>query len=89
MKLDREVGSRVGAIMSMGDGKVNLFGFGTYQGDQPCPLFMDIPNPMIKLDNGKIVWGMECWWGSEEQVKQKIEGMEIIDVDIDEMRDRE
>ena len=27
---------------------------------------VDLPNhtnPCIKLDNGDIVWGCECWWG--------------------------
>ncbi len=48
-------------------------------------------NPKIRLDNGKIVWGCECWWGSEEEVKKQIEaykgkGYTINEVDIDEIR---
>jgi hypothetical protein len=48
-------------------------------------------NPRIKLDSGKTVWGCECWWGSEEQMKEEIErykiaGFSIKDVDIDEIR---
>jgi hypothetical protein len=23
-------------------------------------------NPRIKLDNGDIIWGYECWWGSAD-----------------------
>ncbi len=48
-------------------------------------------NPRIRLDNGKLVWGCECWWGDEEKVKKKIEAYKqadyiIKDVDIDEER---
>src|SRR6185437_10617072 len=35
-------------------------------------------NPRIKLDNGEVVWGRECWWGSEEEVKTKIDGKTIV-----------
>jgi len=24
------------------------------------------PNPKLVLDDGSVVWGPECWWGSEE-----------------------
>lgn len=27
-------------------------------------------NPCIKLDNGRHVWGMQCWWGPESKVKE-------------------
>ncbi len=29
-------------------------------------------NPCIKLDNGDIVWGRECWWGPEEEIKAQV-----------------
>jgi hypothetical protein len=41
-------------------------------------------NPRITLDSGKVVWGCQCWWGSEEKVKKMLEGKEVIMVNIDE-----
>lgn len=26
-------------------------------------------NPKIRLDDGREVWGCECWWGSAEDFK--------------------
>ena len=43
-------------------------------------------NPRIRLDSGKVVWGCECWWGPEKAVRKKMEGLEIVEVDIDEVR---
>lgn len=48
-------------------------------------------NPLIKLDSGKYVWGCECWWGSEAEVRQQLlsyvkAGYIIKTVDIDEIR---
>jgi hypothetical protein len=28
-------------------------------------------NPRIDLDGGEHVWGCECWWGSEEDIRKK------------------
>jgi len=44
-------------------------------------------NPYIELDNGKGVWGAECWWGPEDEFKSRYEGWEIIEVDIEEQRE--
>jgi len=31
---------------------------------QPRPLFaMVMTNPRIRLDDGSVIWGAECWWG--------------------------
>ena len=40
-------------------------------------------NPRIKLDNGNIVWGQECWWGDEEKIKKMLDGKTVVIVDID------
>jgi hypothetical protein len=41
-------------------------------------------NPRIKLDNGKIVWGCECWWGPVEWFEGNfIQGREVQEIDID------
>ena len=29
-------------------------------------------NPKIRLDNGDIIWGCECWWAPEEHVKKML-----------------
>ena len=42
-----------------------------------------IPNPKIRLDNGTVGWGCQCWWGSEEQVKAMIGGREVMLVDLE------
>lgn len=45
-------------------------------------------NPKIKLDDGKIVYGCECWWGDEEKVKKMLKQYkEVINVDIDKIRE--
>jgi hypothetical protein len=44
-------------------------------------------NPRIRLDNGKVVYGCECWWGNidlEDYVKK---GYKIINVDIEQYRE--
>ena len=41
-------------------------------------------NPKILLDNGKVVWGLQCWWGDEEEVKKQIGTRKIVIVDPEE-----
>ncbi|HYE80352.1 MAG TPA: hypothetical protein VEI97_20435 [bacterium] len=77
-----EPGSRVGAILSEGDGVVRLLGYGVYEGDQPCPYLGGTPNPRIRLDSGQVVWGCECWWNGEDDVKASLEGKQVIMEDI-------
>lgn len=53
------------------------------------PLRME--NPKIELDSGEIVWGQECWWGSEDKLREYLEeavqhGLEVVDVSIAEKR---
>lgn len=70
-------GMRVGAICGMvGKSKVlHFFGYGVYLGKFIPPPTIGIPfaNPKIKLDCGDVVWGCECWWGPEDQIKASIE----------------
>lgn len=75
-------GERVGAIRNANEEIVYLYGFGTYQGYEIHPV-IGIPNPKILLDNGNVVWGCECWWGSEEKVKQMIGNRKIEFVSVD------
>lgn len=92
-----KIGDRVGAILNQDDdGTINFLGFGAYVGDEvPLSAAGDMaeisreigtPNPKIVLDNGKIVWGCECWWGSEKRVAETLNGHKVINVDIDTVR---
>lgn len=82
----RTPGTRVGAILSADKETVRLLGYGTYIGNEippEGPLHkIGIPNPKIQLDNGDVVWGYQCWWGDEEEVKCSIGGRQVIEVKI-------
>lgn len=93
-----KVGERVGAILSADEAGVRFLGYGKFEGEFVPPkeigglgVFLNelnLPNTKIALDNGKVVWGCECWWAPEEEMKQKIagavlKGTPIINTDID------
>ena len=92
----RKANKRVGAWLSADDEQVHLLGYGVYVGDEvPGPEVGGLgefvrtlghTNPKIVLDSGKVVWGCECWWGSEDEMVRKIAGRRVVDVDIDEVR---
>jgi len=44
-----------------------------------------VSNPRIKLDNGKTVWGYECWWSNVEDIDSVDEMLDkkIVEIDID------
>jgi hypothetical protein len=77
---------RVGAVSHADKNTVHFFGWGNYVGDVSGGPLGEQPNPKIELDNGKVVWGCECWWGSEEKIKKMMEGKTIVEVDIDAAR---
>ena len=83
---------RVIALLDAKDGIVRSFGAGVYAGNFPPPpegggFNFGQSNPRIDLDNGKTVWGCECWWGPEEKMKAKYpDDWKWEDVDIDEHR---
>ncbi len=79
------VGTRVGAWLKADHATVHLLGYGVYDGTFETIVTME-PNPRITLDNGKIVWGYECWWGPEERMKKSISNRTVINVDIDTAR---
>ena len=82
------IGERVGAIQSADAMTVELFGYGTYEGDHVPPEDVEGPfgrlglfgakNPMIRLDDGTVVWGCESWWGPEEKIRAAIKGREVV-----------
>ncbi len=86
-----KVGDRVGAICDSSAKRIRIYGYGVYEGDHPCPFFGDIPNPRIGLDNGQIVWGCECWWGPEDEVKHMVDQSpaSIEEVDIEKHRQKQ
>lgn len=87
---------RVFAILKSDEKTVYLFGFGHYVGHEVPPQntpghpgFMGVEgreNPKIVLDNGKVVWGCECWWGAIKEYDRIAKGREVKEVDIDELR---
>ena len=98
------VGERVGAIHTTSADEVQLFGFGVYAGREvPCEEAagwladmareMGHDNPKIVLDSGKVVYGCECWFGPEAEVREMIGDRRVVEVDIDaaraEYRERE
>jgi hypothetical protein len=89
----RTIGGRVGAICGNKDGVIEVFGYGVYEGDHVPPeeaggFNLGIPNPRIKLDNGDTVYGCECWWGPEEEIKKKLVGHQTRIVRIDDKRNK-
>lgn len=39
-------------------------------------------NPRITLDDGRVVWGCQCWWGPEDAIRKRIEGLKIIPASV-------
>jgi hypothetical protein len=94
--------NRIGAYHRMitdeeGYGKqVEFFGYGTFLGEEVPPpgimfLGRDISQyeeeyPKLQLDNGDIIWGFECVFATEEQMKRDISGLELINVSIHDVR---
>lgn len=93
-----EPGDRIGAMIgSNKESKtIKWLGFGEYVGETVPPpeaggFNVGLPNPTLKLDSGKTCYGCETWWGSEQQMKKKLDawkadGWTIVDVDIDDER---
>jgi hypothetical protein len=93
-------GDRVGAIFGSGErGPIEFFGYGVYEGDfvpkeaagQIAEVMTktNFPNPRIRLDSGKVVYGCECWWGLEENIRGMLSEtcLMVKEVDIDEVRE--
>jgi len=80
------------------EGTVYFLGYGEYVGDfipkeavgglaESCRE-CQIENPKLVLDDGSVVYGCECWWGSEERIKKELldRAVKVIHVDINEIR---
>lgn len=93
-----KIGDRVGCFLSVVRDTALFLGWGTYMGEEVPPnegqhsLTSYLSgerraNPKILLDSGEIVWGCECWWGPEEEVKaERAKMKKIIDVSVTEAR---
>lgn len=77
-----KIGDRVGAVQSADKETVYLYGYGVYHGKIDSPL--GHPNPKILLDSGKAVWGYQCWWGPEENVREMIGDRKVQIAEIEE-----
>lgn len=42
-----------------------------------------LSNPCIQLDSGRYVWGFQCWWGSIDVIKERFDGWEFVDAEVD------
>jgi hypothetical protein len=94
-----QVGERVLALMDASGDTARVFGYGTYMGDEvpigaagcfgPEMAAANMTNPKIMLDNGKVVWGCECWWGPEVEMGRYLAGRTVVEVDIDAVRKQE
>lgn len=76
-----KIGDRIMAVRNQDNAKkiLYIFGSGTYEGEDIPP--DEIPggrdmrirgftNPKLVMDDGTVIWGMECWWGDETKMKE-------------------
>jgi hypothetical protein len=68
------IGDRVGAILGANDKVVEFLGYGKYLGEEiPPGSHLPFSNPKIQLDTDEIIWGYQCWWGSEKEIREMVE----------------
>ncbi len=80
-------GDSVGAIFGIEGNTVFLFGYGAYAGtDINTRDGVITSNPVIALDNGKILKDIECIWGDIDKILDLIGSKSIIFVDPDEIK---
>ena len=83
-----KIGSRVGALVSSKNGISIFLGFGAYVGDEvPEPAVgwmadalreLKVPNPKLVMDDGTVVFGCECWWGSAGKVWAMLKASKFV-----------
>ena len=93
-----KIGERVGVVLSATPDEVRMLGFGTYAGEEVpaegCGGWIGETlreygrnNPKLQLDNGDVVYGCECWWGPEAEVRKRFMcGRTIVEVSITDAR---
>ena len=40
-------------------------------------------NPRITLDDGRVVWGAQCWWAPEDVVRSRIGARHVVTATVD------
>lgn len=78
-------GSRVFAVRDADDNIVHVYGRGVYEGDFPLACLDGRNNPRIKLDDGSVVWGAQCWWGPEERFESWAKGRAVVTVPVEDI----
>jgi len=84
-------GDRVFAISHADDQEVHLFGRGVYEGDFETEVVLlgtimeGHRNPRIKLDDGRTVWGYQCWWGPESQYDKVVGSRKVTIAELPDM----
>ena len=79
-----KIGERIGVIMYARDNVVSFAGYGVYMGRGVPPDADMWPTPELKMDNGDTLWGHQCWWGKEEEIKERIEKYKELGWEIEE-----
>lgn len=82
-----QVGDRVIALRNTdNENKIAYsFGEGVYVGKRETEILgMQIDNHCIELDNGSVVFGHQCWWGSEQKVKSRFKDFTFEEVSLTE-----
>lgn len=80
---------RVGVFYGCSDSTLLLLGYGVYEGDEippedilaaeiGPPALIQLAVPKLRLDDGTVVWGCECWWNHEDLVKGLAQDRQII-----------
>lgn len=77
---------------ALGD-RFGFLGEGTYYGDLHVPVEINKelsenanPTPLIILDNGKEIWGCECWYAKSELLRSCFRNLVWEEIDIDDVR---
>jgi hypothetical protein len=96
-----KAGDRIGAIFGEGGGYFRFLGFGVYEGDfvpeeEAAGWFSEQARenqekvPRLRLDNGDVVYGTECWFDTEDVTRARLEesGLAIHKVKIGELREK-
>lgn len=92
-------GARIGAFHSLTESTLLLLGYGVYEGDEIPPENIIAPEigppallalaiPKLRLDDGTILWGCECWWNYEATVKALELDRQIVRPKLESIREK-
>ena len=89
-------GTRIGAFYTLTKTRAVMFGYGIFESDEIPPenilgpmgpaYLLGMPVPKLRLDDGTTVWGCECWWGPEDEVKETFAGLIVQGINIETQR---